>query len=82
MNDNEALVAMKIYQQRHGGNLAEISILFANVVSALKEAAQQSVQAATNTCPYCSGTGKGKMNGIEVGCIMCSKTGRRQAAKT
>lgn len=44
MDDNEALVAMKIYQQRHGGNLAEISILFANVVSALKEAAKQSVQ--------------------------------------
>lgn len=53
MNDNEALVAMKIYQRRHGGNLAEISILFANVVSALKEAAQQSMHL---TCfPQCKG---------------------------
>ena len=54
MNDNEALVAMKIYQQRHGGNLAEISILFANVVSALKEAAQHSVQAdVLEVCVKC-----------------------------
>lgn len=51
MDDSEALVAMKIYQQRHGGNLAEISILFANVVSALKQAAQPTL--APDACPVC-----------------------------
>ena len=28
-------------------------------------------------CPYCKGSGKGKMNGVEVGCIMCHKTGKK-----
>ena len=28
-------------------------------------------------CPYCKGTGKGKMNGVEVGCNMCHKTGKK-----
>lgn len=73
MNDNEALVAMKIYQQRHGGNLAEISILFANVVSALKEAAQQGVQA--DVCPSCGVDDWAygdDTNTFEV-CAMCGK---------
>jgi len=33
-----------------------------------------------NTCPYCKGSGKGKMNGVEVGCIMCRKTGKIRTA--
>jgi hypothetical protein len=43
MDKNELLEAMKIYQRKHGGTLVEVSILFANVTSALREAAQQSV---------------------------------------
>ena len=31
-------------------------------------------------CPYCKGTGKGNMNGVEVGCIMCGKTGKKTRA--
>jgi len=69
MDDSEALVAMKIYQQRHGGNLAEISILFANVVSALKEAAQQSVQA--DFCPRCGGSRVIQENFKWVDCPSC-----------
>jgi hypothetical protein len=33
--------AFKIYQEKHGGSLVEISILFVNVTDALDEAAQQ-----------------------------------------
>lgn len=51
--DSEAVRAMKIYQKKHGGNLAEISILFVNVVSALKEAAQQPLH--SDVCPVCHG---------------------------
>jgi hypothetical protein len=29
-----------------------------------------------NECPYCHGTGKGKLSGIEVGCNMCERTGK------
>jgi len=42
--DGEAMEAMKIYQRKHGGTLVEISILFVNVVDALKEAAQQGME--------------------------------------
>jgi hypothetical protein len=36
--------AFRIYQGKHGGTLAEVSILFVNVMDALDEAAQQGVQ--------------------------------------
>jgi len=32
---------------------------------------------APDACPYCLGSGKGKMNGVEVGCMFCAKTGKR-----
>jgi len=38
---------------------------------------KQPEQIHPNACPYCKGTGKGKMNGVEVGCIMCRKTGKK-----
>lgn len=33
---------------------------------------------APDACPYCLGSGKGKMNGVEVGCLFCAKTGKRR----
>jgi hypothetical protein len=33
--------AFRVYQEKHGGTLAEVSILFVNVMDALDEAAQQ-----------------------------------------
>jgi hypothetical protein len=33
--------AFKIYQEKHGGTLVEVSIIFVNVMDALDEAAQQ-----------------------------------------
>ena len=29
-----------------------------------------------DACPYCLGSGKGKMSGVEVGCMFCSGTGK------
>jgi hypothetical protein len=34
-------------------------------------------QLAPDACPYCLGSGKGKMNDVEVGCMFCAKTGKR-----
>lgn len=45
--------AFKIYQEKHGGTLAEISILFVNVTDALDEAAQPSAQRTAETCVLC-----------------------------
>ena len=39
-----------------------------------EESTQQEL--APYACPYCLGTGKGKMSGVEVGCNMCSRTGK------
>jgi len=36
----------------------------------------EAAQLAPDACPYCLGTGKGKMSGVEVGCNMCSRTGK------
>ena len=72
MDVDKLLLAMNIYQRKYGGALVEISVLFVNVTAALKEAAQQPL--LPGVCPYCLGTKRGKMNGIEVGCIFCRTT--------
>ena len=43
--------AFKIYQEKHGGSLTEISILFVNVTEAIDEAAQHGVQRTADRVP-------------------------------
>lgn len=39
MNEEIIRLAYEIYQEKHGGTIVEISIIFVNVIKALEEAA-------------------------------------------
>jgi hypothetical protein len=58
-----------------GGDYCDFFIARESKAELLKEL-NRLIPDLNGLCPYCKGTGKGKMNKVEVGCTMCSKTGK------